>query len=133
MLFVEDVVVRRRSFTARPIFSTDDPNVDKHKLERFLHDRRQCMATIYGPIQYPPLPLLAFKINPDHPPQLALAGQQTVTRFCILICDQYLLLWRSNTGACPASVPSLTDLPLWVAVVVLLTYVVHCQFSHTPQ
>ncbi|KAL3135477.1 hypothetical protein ABBQ38_005957 [Trebouxia sp. C0009 RCD-2024] len=63
-----------RSFTARPVFSTDDPNVDKHKLERFLHDRRQCVATIYGPIQYPPLPLLAFKITPDHPPQLALAG-----------------------------------------------------------
>lgn len=67
-----------RSFTARPVFSTDDPNVDKHKLERFLHDRRQCVATIYGPIQYPPLPLLAFKITPDHPPQLALAGQQLI-------------------------------------------------------
>ena len=59
------------------MFSTDDPNVDKHKLERFLHDRRQCVATIYGPIQYPPLPLLAFKISADNPPQLALAGQQT--------------------------------------------------------
>lgn len=63
-----------RSFMARPIFSTDDPNVDKHKLERFLHEKRQCLATIYGPIQYPPLPLLAFRITPDQPPQLALAG-----------------------------------------------------------
>ena len=63
-----------RSFTARPIYSTDDPNVDKHKLERFLHDKRQCVATIYGPIQYPPLPLLAFKITSDQPPQLAMAG-----------------------------------------------------------
>lgn len=48
--------------------------MDKHKLERFLHDKRQCVATIYGPIQYPPLPLLAFKITPDQPPQLAMAG-----------------------------------------------------------
>ncbi|DBA66726.1 TPA: hypothetical protein ACH3X2_001875 [Trebouxia sp. C0005] len=63
-----------RSFTAQPIYSTDDPNVDKHKLERFLHDKRQCVATIYGPIQYPPLPLLAFKITPDQPPRLAMAG-----------------------------------------------------------
>ena len=78
---VEDAIVWHRSFTARPVFSTDDPNVDKHKLERFLHDRRQCVATIYGPIQYPPLPLLAFKITPDHPPQLALAGQQTVSLY----------------------------------------------------
>ena len=63
-----------RSFIARPIFSTDDPNVDKHKLERFLHDKRQCVATIYGPIQYGPLPLLAFKLTPNQPPQLALSG-----------------------------------------------------------
>lgn len=39
------------------------------------------MATIYGPIQYPPLPLLAFKISPNQPPQLALAGQQSVSQF----------------------------------------------------
>lgn len=68
-----------RSFTARPIFSTDDPNVDKHKLERFLHDKRQCVATIYGPIQYPPLPLLAFKVSPDQPPQLVLSGESQQT------------------------------------------------------
>ena len=29
--------VLRRSFTARPIFSTDEPNTDRFKMERFLH------------------------------------------------------------------------------------------------
>eukprot|EP00890_Picochlorum_soloecismus_P004008 jgi/Picsp_1/4608/NSC_01978-R1_pre-rrna-processing protein tsr1 homolog len=50
-----------RSFSAKPIFSTDEHGADKHKMERFLHDGRMSMATIYGPIMYPPCPLLAFK------------------------------------------------------------------------
>ena len=50
-----------RSFSARPIFSTDEHGADKHKMERFLLDGRQSVATVFAPISYPPLPLLAFK------------------------------------------------------------------------
>eukprot|EP00891_Asterochloris_glomerata_P005234 jgi/Astpho2/5234/e_gw1.00074.68.1_t len=50
-----------RTFSARPILSSDEPQADKHKLERYLHDGRQVIASVYGPISYPPLPLLVFR------------------------------------------------------------------------
>ncbi|GLI68047.1 hypothetical protein VaNZ11_012370 [Volvox africanus] len=53
-----------RSFTARPVLSTDDPGLDKHRTEKFLHAGQQAMASVYAPIMYPPLPLLAFKLAP---------------------------------------------------------------------
>ena len=57
-------VTGTRTYPAKPIYSTDEHGADKHKMERFLHDGRMAMATIYGPITYPPSPLLAFKRNP---------------------------------------------------------------------
>lgn len=45
----------------RPIFSTDDLNMDKHKFERFLHPGRFAVASIFAPICFPPLPLIVFK------------------------------------------------------------------------
>ena len=57
-------VTGTRTYPARPIYSTDEHGADKHKMERFLHDGRTAMATIYGPITYPPSPLLAFKRSP---------------------------------------------------------------------
>ena len=45
---------------AAPIFSTDGLG-DKHKFERFLHARRPSMASVYGPVCYPPAPVLGFK------------------------------------------------------------------------
>ena len=36
LLFVTGV----RSFPTRPVFSSDDHNADKHKMERFLHEGR---------------------------------------------------------------------------------------------
>lgn len=57
-------VTGTRTFPARPIYSTDEHGADKHKMERFLHDGRMSMATIYGPITYPPSPLLAFRKSP---------------------------------------------------------------------
>lgn len=36
-------------------------NSDKHKMERFLHPGRFSMASIYAPITFPVLPLIAFK------------------------------------------------------------------------
>jgi pre-rRNA-processing protein TSR1 len=63
-----------RSFMARPIFSTDEHGADKHKMERFLLEGRPSMATIYAPISYPPLPLLAFKTRPSGHVSLAATG-----------------------------------------------------------
>lgn len=62
-----------RSFYARPVYSTDEHAADKQKMERFLHEGRPSVATIYAPIAYPPLPLLAFKMAEDgsHPRQVA--------------------------------------------------------------
>lgn len=50
-----------RQFVARPIYSTNNMNSDKHKMERFLHPGRFSMASIYAPITFPVLPLIAFK------------------------------------------------------------------------
>ncbi|KAG0627782.1 hypothetical protein M758_2G227700 [Ceratodon purpureus] len=50
----------RRHHT-RPIFSTDDLNMDKHKFERFLHPGRFSIASIFAPISFPTLPLIVFK------------------------------------------------------------------------
>ncbi|EOY15232.1 Pre-rRNA-processing protein TSR1 isoform 2 [Theobroma cacao] len=50
-----------RQFVARPIFSTDNVNSDKHKMERFLHAGRFSIASIYAPISFPPLPLIVLK------------------------------------------------------------------------
>lgn len=36
-------------------------NSDKHKMERFLHAGRFSIASIYAPISFPPLPLIALK------------------------------------------------------------------------
>ena len=51
----------RKCRVCRPIFSTDDLNMDKHKFERFLHPGRFSIASIFAPISFPPLPLLVFK------------------------------------------------------------------------
>ncbi|XP_039055690.1 pre-rRNA-processing protein TSR1 homolog [Hibiscus syriacus] len=50
-----------RQFVARPIFSTNNINSDKHKVERFLHAGRFSIASIYAPISFPPLPLIVLK------------------------------------------------------------------------
>ena len=64
----------RRSFTARPILSSDEPNTTRFKMERFLHAGRQTMMTVYAPIAFGPLPLLAFQRNPDGQLRLVASG-----------------------------------------------------------
>ncbi|KAJ8538175.1 hypothetical protein K7X08_014715 [Anisodus acutangulus] len=54
-----------RQFVSRPIFSSDSINADKQKMERFLHPGRFSVASIYAPISFPPLPLIALKIKDD--------------------------------------------------------------------
>ncbi|KAB1203555.1 hypothetical protein CJ030_MR8G015378 [Morella rubra] len=50
-----------RQFIARPIFSSDNINSDKYKMERFLHPGRFSVASIYAPICFPSLPLVVLK------------------------------------------------------------------------
>ncbi|CAN8258297.1 unnamed protein product [Cochlearia groenlandica] len=52
-----------RQFIARPVFSTDNFSSDKHKMERFLHPGCFSLASVYGPISFPPLPLVVLKIS----------------------------------------------------------------------
>ncbi|KAL6767514.1 hypothetical protein ACKKBF_B35530 [Auxenochlorella protothecoides x Auxenochlorella symbiontica] len=63
-----------RAFRARPVFSSDEHGADKHKMERFLHPGRPSVATVYAPISYPPLPLLAFRLEGGARPVLAATG-----------------------------------------------------------
>ena len=44
----------------KPILSTDEPGASKFKMERFLHPSQNAVATVFAPISYAPLPLLAF-------------------------------------------------------------------------
>ncbi|KAF8089094.1 hypothetical protein N665_0518s0020 [Sinapis alba] len=52
-----------RQFVARPVFSTDNFSSEKHKMERFLHPGRFSLASVYGPISFPSLPLVVLKIS----------------------------------------------------------------------
>lgn len=45
----------------RPLFSSDNINSDKHKMERFLHAGRFSIASVYAPISFPSLPLIVLK------------------------------------------------------------------------
>lgn len=49
-----------RSYFSNPILSSDEPGASKQKMERFLQPGQNTVATIFAPIAYPPLPLLAF-------------------------------------------------------------------------
>ncbi|EOA39699.1 hypothetical protein CARUB_v10008343mg [Capsella rubella] len=69
-----------RQFIARPVFSTDNFSSDKHKMERFLHPGCFSLASIYGPISFPPLPLVVLKISQgsDAPAVAALGSLKSV-------------------------------------------------------
>ncbi|EPS69910.1 hypothetical protein M569_04851, partial [Genlisea aurea] len=66
-----------RQFISRPVFSSDSVNSNKHKMERFLHEGCFSVASIYAPICFPSLPLVALKCRPDSsdaPPVIAAVG-----------------------------------------------------------
>ncbi|KAK1260680.1 hypothetical protein QJS04_geneDACA019044 [Acorus gramineus] len=63
-----------RQFIARPVFSSDNINSDKNKMEKFLHPGRFSIASVYGPISFPPLPLIAMKIRQGEAPSIAAIG-----------------------------------------------------------
>ncbi|RZC77042.1 hypothetical protein C5167_001221, partial [Papaver somniferum] len=52
-----------RQFAARPIFSADSINSNQHKMEKFLHEGRFAIASVYAPISFPPSPLIALKMG----------------------------------------------------------------------
>jgi len=63
-----------RQFTARPLFSSDNINCNKHKMERFLHHGRFSVASVYAPISFPPLPLIVLKNRDGEQPAIAAIG-----------------------------------------------------------
>ncbi|XP_043708636.1 pre-rRNA-processing protein TSR1 homolog isoform X1 [Telopea speciosissima] len=63
-----------RQFIARPIFSSDNMNSDKHKMERFLHAGRFSIASVYAPISFPPLPLIVLKCGQGEASPTAVAA-----------------------------------------------------------
>ncbi|XP_073116809.1 uncharacterized protein [Elaeis guineensis] len=63
-----------RQFFARPLFSSDNINSDKHKMERFLHPGRFSIASVYAPICFPPLPLIVLKNMHGEAPSIAATG-----------------------------------------------------------
>ncbi|CAN6340232.1 unnamed protein product [Urochloa humidicola] len=63
-----------RQFTARPLFSSDNINCNKHKMERFLHHGRFSVASVYAPICFPPLPLIVLKNRDGERPAIAAVG-----------------------------------------------------------
>jgi pre-rRNA-processing protein TSR1 len=52
-----------RSFMGQPVLSDDAQGADKNKMERFLHPGKTAVGSVYAPISFPPLPLLAFKVR----------------------------------------------------------------------
>ncbi|GFP86938.1 pre-rRNA-processing protein tsr1 homolog [Phtheirospermum japonicum] len=64
-----------RQFVTRPIYSSDSINANKHKMERFLHAGRFSVASIYAPISFHSLPLIALKSQgQDLSPAVAAVG-----------------------------------------------------------
>eukprot|EP00301_Raphidiophrys_heterophryoidea_P002350 c11091_g2_i3.p1 GENE.c11091_g2_i3~~c11091_g2_i3.p1 ORF type:complete len:336 (-),score=61.80 c11091_g2_i3:176-1183(-) len=53
-----------RTFASRITFSEDNPKCDKFKMERFFHFHRTAIATCYGPVMFPPAPVLIFYPDP---------------------------------------------------------------------
>ncbi|GKY94253.1 hypothetical protein MPSEU_000391100 [Mayamaea pseudoterrestris] len=61
----KDVLVFRcgwRTWKARPVFSQNNLNCDKHKYERFMPTRGAFFAaSVFGPVTYTPCPVLVFR------------------------------------------------------------------------
>lgn len=55
------IVTGLRTFSARPVLSTNEYNMDKFKLEKFMHEGRTYVMSVFAPIAYPPLPVLVAK------------------------------------------------------------------------
>ncbi|KAE9456853.1 hypothetical protein C3L33_11242, partial [Rhododendron williamsianum] len=88
-----------RQFICRPIFSTDNTNSDKHKMERFLHAGQFSVASIYAPISFPPLPLVVLKREPTSAsPSVAAVGSLRSIDPDRIILKRIILTGQSKYG-----------------------------------
>ncbi|KAH9516241.1 ribosome biogenesis protein tsr1 [Dermatophagoides farinae] len=80
-----------RRFVAKPIFSAHTTG-DKHKYEKYLRSDVACVATLYGPITYPPAPVLVYKeFEQDGSHQLVAIGSLLDCSPDRLIIKRYIL------------------------------------------
>lgn len=66
------------------MFTGDDMHADKHKMERFLYEGHQAVASVYAPVTYPPMPLLAFDMS-SGAPRLAFSGHSSCHRLTSIL------------------------------------------------
>ncbi|KAF8116689.1 hypothetical protein N665_0015s0063 [Sinapis alba] len=95
-----------RQFVARPLFSTDNFSSDKHKMERFLHPGRFSLASVYGPISFPSLPLVVLKISEgsDAPAVAALGSLKSIEPNKIILKKIILTGYPQRVSKMKASV-----------------------------
>ena len=74
----KDVILLRcgwRKWEARPIFSQNNLNCDKHKFERFMPTNGAFFSSaVLGPVTYTPCPVLLFRKNDDKKSQFVALG-----------------------------------------------------------
>ena len=63
-----------RTYHAKPVFSEANLNCDKHKFERFLRPGAYTVASVFGPVNFLPCPLLVFKKDVEGKPKLLGVG-----------------------------------------------------------
>ena len=64
-----------RTWQAKPVFSQNNLNCDKHKFERFMPQKGAFFAaTFFGPVTYSPCPVLVFREREDRPRELVAVG-----------------------------------------------------------
>eukprot|EP01087_Luapelamoeba_hula_P000514 TRINITY_DN10392_c0_g1_i3.p1 TRINITY_DN10392_c0_g1~~TRINITY_DN10392_c0_g1_i3.p1 ORF type:complete len:551 (-),score=116.76 TRINITY_DN10392_c0_g1_i3:96-1748(-) len=85
-----------RRFVTSPIFSQYTHGTDKHKCERFLHPGRTSVATFYGPVTYPTVPVLMFKQYKTAEPEALQAVGSMVDR---ISGTQHAQEWSAFVGA----------------------------------
>ncbi|CAH8359187.1 unnamed protein product [Eruca vesicaria subsp. sativa] len=92
-----------RQFVARPVFSNG-----KHKMERFLHPGRGrfSLASVYGPISFPSLPLVVLKISEgsDAPAVTALGSLKSIEPNKIILKKIILTGYPQRVSKMKASV-----------------------------
>ncbi|CAA7048328.1 unnamed protein product [Microthlaspi erraticum] len=95
-----------RQFVARPVFSTDNFSSDKHKMERFLHPGCFSLASAYGPISFPSLPLVVLKISEgsDAPAVAALGSLKSIEPNKIILKKIILTGYPQKVSKMKASV-----------------------------
>ena len=81
-----------RRYPARPAFSERTPGIAKQKFLRFLQPGASACASVYGPIAYPPCPVLVFKGEPGTPgATLVASGSLESVDPDVIICKKVVL------------------------------------------